>query len=103
MVYQELLKRGYKVTEEVCKQLELDLRAYRLYLDNEVPWDVFLKDFQFETDIELFWGWHDQRYLRQCYYNLEEKADRGGIPNDEWLIIFANFGLCRGRNKEEIQ
>jgi len=100
LVYHELIRRGFKVTDEVCKRLEMDLRAYRLYLDSEVPWDVFLKDFKFEEDNSLFWDWHDMRYLRQCYFNLEEKADRGGIPNDEWLIIFANFGLCRGRKEE---
>lgn len=30
---------------------------------------------------------HNDRYLRQCYYNLQEKADRGIITEDEWLKI----------------
>lgn len=33
---------------------------------------------------ELFIGWHNERYFWQCYYNLQEKYDRGGIPQDEW-------------------
>lgn len=91
-IYQEMKRRDMNVTDEVCKRLEMDLRAYRLYLDSELPWDCFLKDFDFSTDLDLFKDWHDKRYLRQCYYNLEEKYDRGGIPKDEFMIIFANFG-----------
>lgn len=91
-IYQEMKRRDMNVTDEVCKRLEMDLRAYRLYLDAELPWDCFLKDFDFSTDLDLFKDWHDKRYLRQCYYNLEEKYDRGGIPKDEFMIIFANFG-----------
>lgn len=31
---------------------------------------------------------HDNRYLRQCYYNLQEKYDRGIITEEEWLKIY---------------
>lgn len=30
---------------------------------------------------------HNDRYLTQCYYNLEEKADRGIISEEEWQPI----------------
>lgn len=30
---------------------------------------------------------HNDRYLKQCYYNLEEKADRGIISEEEWKPI----------------
>ena len=36
---------------------------------------------------ELFAGWHNDRYLLQCYHNLEEKYDCGGISKDEWCIV----------------
>lgn len=32
----------------------------------------------------LFPNWHNDRYLSQCYYNLQEKYDCGVIPEDEW-------------------
>ena len=32
-------------------------------------------------------SWHTNRYLMQCYYNLQEKYDRGGVPEEEWLPI----------------
>ena len=30
---------------------------------------------------------HNDRYLQQCYYNLQEKADRGIISEKEWNLI----------------
>ena len=36
---------------------------------------------------EMFKDWHNARYLRQCLYNLQEKADCGAIPEEEWEDI----------------
>ena len=36
---------------------------------------------------QLFAGWHDERYLRQCCYNLQEKYDCGGMTDAEWRKI----------------
>ena len=37
---------------------------------------------------------HNDRYLKQCYYNLQEKADRGIITKEEWKLIHKNiYGL----------
>lgn len=30
---------------------------------------------------------HNDRYLKQCYYNLQEKYDRGIISEEEWKKI----------------
>ena len=30
---------------------------------------------------------HNDRYLKQCYYNLQEKADRGIVTQEEWKKI----------------
>ena len=30
---------------------------------------------------------HNDRYLKQCFYNLQEKADRGIITKEEWQKI----------------
>lgn len=35
---------------------------------------------------------HNDRYLKQCYYNLQEKFDRGIISLDEWDRIVEKFG-----------
>lgn len=34
---------------------------------------------------------HNERYLKQCLYNLQEKYDCGGISEDEWKIIQDRF------------
>ena len=43
------------------------------------------------TNQTLFSEWHNDTYLRQCLYNLEEKAICGGIPREEWNIIYEAF------------
>ena len=35
---------------------------------------------------------HNDRYLKQCLYNLQEKYDRGIISQEEWDNILYNVG-----------
>lgn len=44
-------------------------------------WDG--KDFYWKR----FYPEHNDRYLKQCYYNLQEKYDRGIITKEEWEKI----------------
>lgn len=37
--------------------------------------------------IEICYPEHNDRYLKQCYYNLQEKYDRGIITKEEWQKI----------------
>ena len=39
------------------------------------------------VSLNLFYQEHNDRYLKQCYYNLQEKFDRGIISKEEWLKI----------------
>lgn len=39
------------------------------------------------SSAKVFEGWHNDRYLKQCYHNLEEKYDCGGIPEEEWKLL----------------
>lgn len=41
---------------------------------------------------DLFANWHDDIYLRQCLYNLEEKYICNGISKEEWQRIYDRFG-----------
>lgn len=36
---------------------------------------------------DIYNGWHNERYLHQCLANLQEKADCGAIPAEEWERI----------------
>ena len=57
-----------------------DIHGLCISTDTNIPFD------------ELFKGWHNKRYLRECLFNLEEKAMCNGIPKDEWKIIYDKFG-----------
>lgn len=71
MVIQEMRRRGYNVRENCFT------KYYPLV--NKLDFKKFGED--------LFYGWHNERYLKQCYYNLQEKYDCGGITKEEWNKI----------------
>lgn len=39
----------------------------------------------------LYYKEHNDRYLKQCLYNLQEKADRGIVSKEEWDEIEKDF------------
>lgn len=39
----------------------------------------------------LYYTEHNDQYLKQCLYNLQEKADRGIVTPQEWQLIYDNF------------
>lgn len=40
-----------------------------------------------ESKEAIFCDWHNKKYLRQCYFNLEEKHDCRAISDEEWRVI----------------
>lgn len=66
MIYQEMIKRGYRA----------QLGLFKKWI-SETDVAMVKKDI-------LFSGWHNNRYMWQCYCNLQEKYDCGGIPDEEW-------------------
>ena len=77
----EMTRRGYRtmdsVWNKICSTREADYGEIEI-----LPIE------------ELFPGWHNDRYLEQCYFNLEEKYDCGGIAQ-EWFEKIQNiyFGV----------
>lgn len=87
----------------VNKILEYDLShfvSYAYYIKTEMTcrgyqtidsvWDKIksLKENYFLIPMDkLYSNWHNDRYLKQCYYNLEEKYDCGGIPKAFFIKI----------------
>ena len=43
-----------------------------------------IADLKIKYDENLHYPEHNNRYLLQCYYNLQEKFDRGIISEEEW-------------------
>lgn len=76
IVYNEMVNRGYNVN---WNKLEKWLSSIN-YTNNNIKFN------------NLFKNWHNDIYLRQCLYNLEEKFMRGGIPSEEWLLVQVQFG-----------
>ena len=88
MVYQheiqkEMEKRGYSIHQATLWSIS----------DNTMKAEeegYFADDDAFDFMMYMydpFPGWHNDRYLLQCYFNLEEKYDCGGISEEEWLKI----------------
>lgn len=63
-VHNELIKRGYKCVWEKYSKWAINRAIIELH--------------------NIFPDWHNERYLLQCYYNLQEKYDCGGITQEEW-------------------
>ena len=66
----EMMKRGYRTMDSVMKKIE-SLAHGDLNLTYE----------------EIYQNWHDNRYFKQCYYNLQEKFDCNGMSLEEWKQI----------------
>ena len=72
-VAEQMTRRGYNCDKEKFKQY-LKRRQYPfIRMENVFP------------------DWHNLRYLVQCYHNLEEKYDCGGIPEEEWDKVFKKY------------
>ena len=77
----EMTRRGYRTMDSVWN---------KIYCTRESDYG----EMEILPIDELFPGWHNDRYLAQCYYNLEEKYDCGGVAQ-EWFEKIQNiyFGV----------
>lgn len=71
---------------------EMVRRGYKCDWNRFTQWRIN-RNYDWEL-ADIFHGWHNRRYLRQCYYNLEEKYDCGGISEEEWDKI---YDFCGGK------
>jgi len=86
-VLKEMHERGYQISDKAYQKYSERLSKIReKFTKVQTAYDGFV----------LFSDWHNDIYLRQCLYNLEEKYICGGIPDDEWDRIcckFTNYNL----------
>ena len=65
---------------------------HRDYKCNLRKFDQYFKGGKIvKTFDELFDGWHNERYLDQCFYNLQEKFDCGGMSEEEWEKVSRKY------------
>lgn len=83
LIVSEFMKRGYKTSE---KSMNNFINNFR-YFGN--PDELIIGRV---TQRVIFPDWHNERYLKQCLFNLQEKYDCGGIPENEWKKIEEKFG-----------
>lgn len=83
LVINEMHKRNFKISEKAyldfCKNIENGIEHFNMYTYRYVP--AMIND--------IFRDWHNDRYLKQCLYNLQEKYDCKGITKEEWSKINA--------------
>lgn len=78
VVANEMIERGYKINVKNVKNY-----FKPLFEENKIFEIPFLEN--------LFDGKMNDRYLKQCLYNLQEKYDCGGISKEEWEKIEEKF------------
>ena len=70
LVRAEMTRRGYRTMDSVWNKIvSLKPNYHQLYIE------------------EIYPDWHNIRYLLQCYYNLQEKYDCGGITEEDYKAI----------------
>ena len=80
MVVEELKKRNIKYDKNKYKEI--------LNWNNS---NFNQKKFNVLSTPTIFDGWHNNRYLKQCLYNLQEKYDCGIVSEDAWRKISEVF------------
>lgn len=74
----------YKYILEVTKEMEKrNIKFQKKYLDELMN---FTDGFNI-VYCNSYYPEHNERYLIQCYYNLQEKYDRGLISEENWKPI----------------
>lgn len=87
LVCDELYKRGYNISEKSKQKVLSYVTDEEKQLSSRI-----------EKDDDLFKGWFTDRYLVQCYYNLQEKYDRGMITEEEWSKVHCKISDIIAKN-----
>lgn len=70
--------------------LEMQRRGFNADLSN-FDQHFSIDGLKYVSYDSMFKDWHDIRYLIQCFYNLQEKYDCGGIPNEQWMTVVEGY------------
>ena len=76
-VISEIRNRGYKISKKAISNYNSNFARIHKIMAKE--------------NKGVFENWHNDRYLRQCLFNLQEKYDCGGISESEWKVIAIHF------------
>lgn len=87
LVLDEFSRRKYNVSLQTYSKF---VKYINIDKTNEINYYWIDGKLYFDGEF-LFDKWHNTKYLVQCLYNIEEKYDRGGVPNAEWERIYHKY------------
>ena len=83
LIVNEMRKRNFKVAQHY-----LDNFAVELGFKDDIEFEYLFDEETIKiNDTYLFDEWHNDRYLKQCYYMFQEKYDTNMINLSEWEKI----------------
>lgn len=72
---------------------EMDHRGYKHNENNYNEYFLkFYNSIRLLSSNQIYPDKMNDRYLKQCLFNLQEKYDCGGISKEEWIKIVEKFG-----------
>lgn len=78
LVVKEFDKRNYTISEKSAKMFYSNLKQFQKNIKLKLTPISFSK---------IYKNWHNKKYFIQCFHNLEEKYDCGGIDENDWINI----------------
>ena len=80
---------------------EMDKREYKCEFEKFSHWFTYPHETKTIKYDDVFKTWHNDRYLTQCIFNLEEKHDCQGITDDEWNVLLNGYKEITRRDWEK--
>ena len=78
--------------ESYCNQVQTEMQKRGYHADMHKIYQNLPEARHKWLPIEdIFPEWHNEQYLIQCLYNLQEKHDCKAIPDDEWAKIAKKY------------
>lgn len=74
-----------------CKLITREMTYRKYKMSTAALLKVWREYWHFIPGGDVFPGWHDDRYLKQCLANLQEKYDCGAVPEEDWKRITARW------------
>lgn len=82
LVLNEMKFRKIKISEKSFMKFAINCNKASVYFPSTFNDLILIKNKK-----DIYKGWMNERYLRQCFYNLQEKYDCGGISYEDWFDI----------------
>ena len=84
---------GFLIMQEMQNRgLQCNFGKFEQWIDK--PYALVTPDVH-----DLFADWHNDRYLMQCFFNLQEKNDCGGMTEEEWMQVVDQVNRLMGEEE----